>query len=324
MTDIIPAGAPLAPDALVTEFLRGLSVNTRRAYEKDLRTFCAFVKSHEMTSAGSVSCDLASERDERRPIDAVVVTPSIGYAAQTLLAHGSHAAALLALRWRDSMTASGLSPATVNRRLAALRSLVELGRSLGLVEWDLRVKGLKRQPYRDVRGPERSVYLAAVAKAGVRDAAILRLLGDRGLRRGTIVDLDVADFDAERRTLKVRLKGKRAEPESVTLAAATSRALSRWIAVRGAEPGPLFPGRDGRIEGETIRVLTHRHGLGHPHGLRHSAITAGLDATNGNIRDVQRFAGHAKVETTIRYDDARRDLAGGVANLVAAPEPSGE
>ena len=38
-----------------------------------------------------------------------------------------------------------LSPATINRRLAALRSLVKLARTLGLVTWGLEVEGLRSQ-----------------------------------------------------------------------------------------------------------------------------------------------------------------------------------
>ena len=41
-----------------------------------------------------------------------------------------------------------------------------------------------------------------------------------------------------------------------------------------------------------------------PHGLRHSAITIGLDA-GVSLRDTQDFARHADPETTRRYDPSR-------------------
>jgi integrase/recombinase XerC len=53
-----------------------------------------------------------------------------------------------------------------------------------------------------------------------------------------------------------------------------------------------------------------------PHGLRHAAITAALDKTNGNTRMVQRFSRHKKLETLGLYDDNRQDLGGEVARLV--------
>ena len=48
------------------------------------------------------------------------------------------------------------------------------------------------------------------------------------------------------------------------------------------------------------------------HGLRHHAITRALDLNNGDVRKVQRFARHANPETTIRYDDSRRNFAGDI------------
>ncbi|HEV8173346.1 MAG TPA: DUF6596 domain-containing protein [Actinoplanes sp.] len=46
-----------------------------------------------------------------------------------------------------------------------------------------------------------------------------------------------------------------------------------------------------------------------PHALRHAAITLYLLRTNGNVRGAQLFAGHARPETTMRYDRARRTLS---------------
>jgi integrase/recombinase XerC len=40
--------------------------------------------------------------------------------------------------------------------------------------------------------------------------------------------------------------------------------------------------------------------------------------THGDVRAVQRFSRHAKVDTVLVYDDARRDLGGDVAKLVAS------
>ena len=42
-----------------------------------------------------------------------------------------------------------------------------------------------------------------------------------------------------------------------------------------------------------------------PHRIRHSAITAYLDASNGNIRAAQGLSRHANLNTLNRYDDNR-------------------
>jgi integrase/recombinase XerC len=45
------------------------------------------------------------------------------------------------------------------------------------------------------------------------------------------------------------------------------------------------------------------------HRVRHSAITAALDATDGNIRKVQKLSRHADPRTLMIYDDNRnKDL----------------
>lgn len=55
-----------------------------------------------------------------------------------------------------------------------------------------------------------------------------------------------------------------------------------------------------------------------PHGLRHAAITRALDLTNGDVRRVSRYARHASVAVTMRYDDSRIDHAGEITLLVSA------
>jgi len=54
-----------------------------------------------------------------------------------------------------------------------------------------------------------------------------------------------------------------------------------------------------------------------PHKLRHSAITAGLDATNGDVRAVAKFPGHKQIQTVLEYDDSRTDKAGEIAAKIA-------
>lgn len=53
-----------------------------------------------------------------------------------------------------------------------------------------------------------------------------------------------------------------------------------------------------------------------PHSLRHSAITAGLNA-GVPTRDMQAFARHSSASTTARYDRARENLDRAPSYLVA-------
>jgi hypothetical protein len=53
-------------------------------------------------------------------------------------------------------------------------------------------------------------------------------------------------------------------------------------------------------------------------GLRHTAITAALDAFNGDYRKTRAFSRHASLDTVRRYDDNRADHAGQVAYALDA------
>ena len=78
--------------------------------------------------------------------------------------------------------------------------------------------------------------------------------------------------------------------------------------------------------GEAVRLLVaglgRRAGLSRivrPHGLRHEAITAALDAGR-DVRDVRKFSRHAKLDTVLVYDDNRADVAGDIARTVAGED----
>jgi len=290
---------------LVESFLKGRKPRTLEAYRQDLEDFRLFT--------GAATLDEAS---------ALLLSRTPGEA------NG------LALDYKAHLMERKLAAATVNRRLAALRSLVKLGRTLGFVSWGLEVESEKTQAYRDTRGPGRAGFRLLLGKLDERldakarrDRAILRLLYDLALRRGEVVSLDVEDVDLEAERLAVMGKG-RTEEELLTLPAETKEALRSWLEVRGTEPGPLFPNFDRarkghRMTGVSAYRLVRELGLSvgltvRPHGLRHAAITEALDKTDGNVRAVQRFSRHRDLRVLNRYDDNREDLAGDVARLVAA------
>lgn len=304
----VPVSSSLAPSLsaarLVEAFLSGRNARTLQAYRQDLEDFRSFTK--------------AATADE---------------AARALLAHGPGAGNELALRYRASLVERGLAAATVNRRLAAVRSLVKLARTLGLISWALEVPSVKTEAYRDTRGPGRDGFRRLLEAAGhegrkaLRDRALLRLLHDLALRRGEVAHLDLEDVDLEAGTVSVLGKGRTGKVR-LTLPDPTKAALVSWLEARGPEPGPLFvnldrAGKGERLTGRSlhrlVRDLGRRVGLvARPHGLRHAAITEALDLMGGNVRAVARFSRHRDLRVLNVYDDNRADLAGDVARLVAA------
>jgi integrase/recombinase XerC len=294
---------------LLRAFLNGRKAETITAYRQDLEDFQAFIQA-----------------------------PSLEQAASLLLARGPGEANALALDYKAHLMDRELAANTINRRLTALRSLVKLGRTLGVVSWTIEVQSVRADPYRDTRGPGRAGFrdmLDSLAKRkdpkSMRDRALLRCLFDLGLRRAEVLRLDLEDLDMEAGTVAVLGKGRTSKMK-LTLPPETKKTLEAWIGVRGLGPGPLFcsmnrakPGA-GRLTAiglyGMVRELGRRLGFKvWPHGLRHAAITEALDLTGGNVRAVQRFSRHRDVRVLERYDDNRRDLGGEVAKQVAASVP---
>jgi integrase/recombinase XerC len=251
-------------------------------------------------------------------------------------AHGG--ANLLALQYRAHLLERGLQPATVNRRIAALRSLVKLARLAGLVAWSLEVPSVRHEPYRDTRGPGRVGFRCLLALLDTddsprtrRDRALLRLLFDLGLRRGEAVALDTDDLDVQAGTLFVRGKG-RYEKMALSLPEPTREALVAWTAVRGILPGPLFINfdrarkGDGRLTADhvykIVRGLGERAGIkAAPHGLRHTAITEACKAAQVagiGLEEVLDFSRHKDVKVLMLYRDRERNVQGQLAALVAS------
>lgn len=293
----------VSPRSVVSSFLQR-SANTARAYLSDLKDFTKF---------------LGLETPEQ--------------AAAFLFAQEQGRANAIAISYFDHLKEQKKSASTINRRLACLKALVARAQLVGLVPFDLKIPKITAQPYRDTRGPGKDGFLKMLAVLqnrtdikAVRDRAILRLLFDLALRRNEVVQLNVEHIDLIAGALSIHGKGK-LHRQSMTLASPTKTALSEWLKIRGEEPGALFRGFDPgqlaeRLTGQglyvIIRDIGKKAGLKvRPHGLRHAAITHALEATNGNVRKVQKFSRHADVKTLCLYDDARHDVAGEISSLIS-------
>ena len=160
---------------------------------------------------------------------------------------------------------------------------------------------------------------------GKRDYALLRLLWGNALRRNEVSQLNIGDFDRDSKTLRILGKGRGTQTETIDLGDATVEAIADWLdGNSGNRPddSPLFTSLDfansgHRLTGDGIRKIVVRlctkAGIKKtmsPHRIRHSAITAALDATDGNVRKVQKLSRHKQIDTLMIYDDNRgRDQA---------------
>ncbi|MFZ0042570.1 MAG: tyrosine-type recombinase/integrase [Solirubrobacteraceae bacterium] len=176
---------------------------------------------------------------------------------------------------------------------------------------------------------------------GWRDVAIIRTLGECGLRAEELCYLERRDYrptrkGADKRELHVR-HGKGSRMRSVPASHHVRRALVRWDqlrrhqidsrTVRAGEHDPLFVTigvrrRDGGYSAlgrpvtydtiaEVIKRLGDRAGLPdekrHPHVLRHTFATRYYHR-HRDLAGLQRLLGHADIRTTMRYVHVTEDL----------------
>jgi integrase/recombinase XerC len=305
--EILPKATLALPDMgqLLTAFLDGRSEHTRRMYTQDLEDFKTFVQKDSLVTAA-------------------------GYFLK--LPQGE--ANLTALAYQTSLKKRKLAPATINHRLAALSSLVRLGRMLGFCTFTLTLTRLPVQAYRNTKGPgadgvEAMLRALEPARTEVekRDYAMLRLLYDLALRRSEVAGLDLLHVNLDKNTLEILGKGRH-QTQFLTLPDETKLALRAWIEERGFHEGALFTNLssartdDNRISTTGLYKMVKKRGAQvgqhtRPHGLRHAAVTQALDLTQGDVRAVMRYSRHLDMKTVSIYDDNRKDLAGDVARQVA-------
>jgi integrase/recombinase XerC len=234
------------------------------------------------------------------------------------------AVSTMVLRQFLATAVSNKGPATIARKLAALRAFFRY-----LVEQ----KELAESPAAALRLPRVPRTLPSflpVSQAGElvetpdreredplarRDRAMLELLYGAGVRVSELAGLDIVDVDLRSRT--ARVLGKGSKERVVPFGEPCESALCRYLEVRSTlvsprtreqHPTALFVGRFGtRLTVRQVQSLVKRYGAlatgrpdVHPHALRHSFATHLLDA-GADLRGIQELLGHASLSTTQRY-----------------------
>jgi integrase/recombinase XerC len=248
--------------------------------------------------------------------------------------HGAYA---LVSRYKGDLIKNNLKSATINRRLAAIKSLVAFSYNCGHSDFMLEsVKGEKLSAYRDTTGIDPETFRRVLSGIdpgtlkGIRDYALLLLLWSNALRRSEVSKANIGDFDPVAKTLRIYGKGRGNQSEIISLGSGTVNAIESWLEARG-EVGPdkaLFcsvnPGyQDGRLCTQSIyNIVSDRcqdagiTKVMSPHRVRHSSITAALEATGGDVRRVQKLSRHSSLNTLLIYDDNRKNHQREVTDLL--------
>ncbi len=225
--------------------------------------------------------------------------------------------------------AGKLAPASISRKLSALRGLFDYLERQGLVRRNeaalLASPKLRRKLPRFLNAENAAEVMqtpAATPKLSAehqaRDTALLELLYGSGLRVSELVQLDLEHVRLG--SQDVRVLGKGSKERIVPFGSKAKQALLAYLPCRehwllpGEPKNVLFFGRKGhRISVRAVQKLVHRYGmLGagradlHPHALRHSCATHLLEG-GADLRAIQELLGHASLSTTQRYTHVSMD-----------------
>ncbi len=232
------------------------------------------------------------------------------------------------------LTGSKLAPATIRRRISALRSFYR---------WAIRLRHRRDpiNPVREgVRGQERglvstpasipwipdeqqwkAILKYVLTTLSTRDQAIVLLAHDGALRREEIVLLRVDDIDWRTHTITVRAEiSKNKMPGTIVLSHPTWTRLKESLeedraalaATFGAQAnGPLFLSDSQRNPGQPLSKWTVKDIFDRisdalqipqltPHKMRHLMLTE-LKKSGMDLLDVSRYARHRKITSTEIY-----------------------
>src|SRR5438067_1605258 len=228
------------------------------------------------------------------------------------------------------LRAAGLSPSTIARRVAAIRTFFRHQALLGVrndnpaAELDL---PRRRRTLPRTLSPAEAERLVEAANGTtprvLRDRALVELLYGAGLRVSEAVGLNRSSVDLEARL--VRCIGKGSKERVVPIGRQAAQALRRYLA-RGRpyldsrhRPELFLNAKGGGLTRAGVflilRQLATKASLEpervHPHLLRHSFATHLLEG-GADLRSVQEMLGHADLATTELYthvsDRRRREL----------------
>jgi integrase/recombinase XerD len=260
---------------------RGASRNTLAAYGRDLADFHGFLRTRRLDPGAATPDDLVS--------------------------------------WLERLRARGLAPASVARRLSAVR---------GFYRHLVREDQARRDPTEHLDAPRASRPLPRALSresatalveapdtrrpAGVRDRAVLELLYATGMRASECLGLRLEDLNLA--AGYVICTGKGSRQRLVPVGAEALEWVRRYLRdvrpghTRRRDAGRLFVNpRGGPLSRQSLWTLVRRAAAAaglrrrvSPHMLRHSFASHLLEG-GADLRAVQAMLGHADISTTQIY-----------------------
>lgn len=194
----------------------------------------------------------------------------------------------------------GLSSATINRHLSAIRAyflwMKKKAPKEKRADFDLVIRGPKMQRKLPQLRTAKEVHNIVDKTETAFERALIMVIYDGALRIAELMNLKAGDIDFDDGYLKITRKG--GEETRVPVSYMTLKALKKYM---GNRKGRVFPEAYWRLNYE-IRKLGNRAGIRKltPHQLRH-ARASDLRRQGVALEDIKDFLGHLQLQTTLIY-----------------------
>ena len=266
---------------------KGLAANTLDSYGRDLNKYLHYLKENGITEFGKTGREEIS-------------------------------------RFLGVQREKGLSPASVTRNLAAVRSFYQ---------FLLKEQIIEVNPAKELETPRAEKHLPQVIScndvallleqpecgkaAGQRDKAMLEMLYATGIRVSELVSLDINNVNIKMGFL--RCSGKGSKERMIPLGSIAIKSLQEYLKngrekmIKNKEEKAIFLNQQGKRltrQGfwKIIKKYSRKAGINGeitPHTLRHSFATHLLE-NGADLRSVQEMLGHADISTTQIYTHLTR------------------
>lgn len=216
-------------------------------------------------------------------------------------------------------------PTTVQNYLMAVKQLFKWTEQEGLypnIAKNVKGKELSREHKKNyLTGDQVKVILNSIdteTVQGRRDYAMLTLMVTCGLRDVEVVRANIGDLDSvgAHTVLFLQGKGRDEKAEYVKIPPKVEQAIRESLKDREgkSDTDPIFTSLSNNSKGKRLTVQSVSRTIKNrlkqagfdsdrltAHSLRHTAVTLSLLA-NKDIREVQKFARHRNIATTLIYD----------------------
>lgn len=220
--------------------------------------------------------------------------------------------------WIISLVEDGISPSSINRKMASLRSYYKFLNKSGILKKDptLQLKALKtskRLPqFAQEAEMERLFDLVKFGNdfSGLRDWLLLELLYATGMRRSELIALKISSINLGKGQIKVL--GKRNKERIIPLNKEVEELLQKYLQMRNEAYGnvnnfllltdkgdPLYEGFVYRKVKKYLGATTSLEKKS-PHILRHTFATHLLN-NGADLNAVKELLGHSSLAATQVY-----------------------